>query len=112
MTSTFITHVVNIRNMAVLVLAFCSLALAQEPIPKKGSCPNGYYTSGNYCVPSGTRSNPAIAKTGPCPNGYYMSGNYCVATDKNRRIAVPKNGPCPTGYYTSGSYCVSTAKPE
>ncbi len=24
-----------------------------QPILKSGSCPVGYYTSGNYCVPSG-----------------------------------------------------------
>ncbi len=34
---------------------FCSTTLAQQPIrpiTKTGSCPLGYYSSGNYCVPS------------------------------------------------------------
>ena len=63
------------------LLLFCPLAvLAQQPVrplPKAGSCPLGYYSSGSYCVPS-TSSNTrgAIEKVGgSCPLGFYSSGN-------------------------------------
>jgi hypothetical protein len=47
-------------------------------LPKDGSCPNGYSSSGNYCVP-GPNATHAVPKDGSCPNGYSSSGNYCVA---------------------------------
>ena len=58
-------------------------ALAQQPVqplPKVGSCPLGYYSSGSYCVPiSGGNSRGAIQKTGKsCPLGWFSSGSYCV----------------------------------
>jgi hypothetical protein len=57
-------------------------ALAQQPVqplPKLGSCPLGFYSSGNYCVSSPSNNREAIQKTGnSCPLGYYGSGSYCV----------------------------------
>lgn len=49
-------------------------ALAQQPVqplPKVGSCPLGYYSSGSYCVPSGSgNTRGAIEKSGrSCPPG-------------------------------------------
>ena len=61
---------------AVLCL-FASPALAQQAILKNGSCPSGYNSSGNYCVP-GSSAQPAIEKNGSCPSGYNSSGNYCL----------------------------------
>ena len=50
------------------------------PLPKVGSCPLGYYSSGSYCVPSERAgSREAIQKSGStCPLGWYSSGNYCM----------------------------------
>lgn len=79
-----------------------------QPILKSGSCPVGYYTSGNYCVPSGKQSHFAIPNRGSCPAGYYNSGDYCIASSENSRMAIPKAGSCPSGYYNSGSYCLSS----
>jgi hypothetical protein len=66
-----------------LALSVASAALAQQPVqplPKVGSCPLGYYSSGSYCVSSsGGNTKGAIEKSGrSCPLGYYGSGNYCV----------------------------------
>lgn len=47
------------------------------PIQKHGSCPSGYRTEGNMCVPS-SNAKPAIIKNGSCPSGYHTEGNYCV----------------------------------
>jgi len=49
-------------------------ALAQQPVrplPKVGGCPPGYYTSGDYCMPSSSGSaRGAIEKVGgSCPPG-------------------------------------------
>ncbi|MCP9808715.1 hypothetical protein KBY58_04630 [Cyanobium sp. HWJ4-Hawea] len=60
-----------------------SSALAQQPVrplPKAGSCPLGYYSSGSYCVPSkGGNARGAIEKSGnSCPLGWYSSSSYCV----------------------------------
>ncbi len=49
-----------------------------------------------------------LAKDGSCPTGYYSSGNYCLASSDSNRLAIPKRGSCPSGYYSSGNYCVSS----
>jgi len=81
-----------------------------QPLPKVGSCPLGYYSSGSYCVPSsGGNTRGAIEKSGSCPLGFYSSGNYCVSSPSNNREAIQKTGnSCPLGYYGSGSYCVKS----
>jgi hypothetical protein len=79
---------------------------AAVPVPKVGSCPSGYSTSGNYCKPSGG-ARFALPKVGSCPSGYSTSGDYCLA-GSNARHAIPKSGSCPSGYSTSGDYCLSS----
>lgn len=85
-----------------------SASPAAQPIAKSGSCPSGYYASGNYCVPSGNQSRFAMPKHGSCPSGYHSSGDYCLASSERSKMAVPKVGSCPSGYYSSGDYCVSS----
>ena len=89
-----------------------SSALAQQPVrplPKVGGCPVGYYSSGDYCVPSKSgNSRGAIEKVGNgCPVGFYASGNYCLSSPSNQREAMEKRGNgCPMGWFSSGRYCV------
>jgi hypothetical protein len=95
------------------MLLSAGAALAQQPVrplPKVGSCPLGYYSSGSYCVPSGGgNSRGAIEKSGSCPLGFYSSGNYCVSSPSSNREAIQKAGnSCPLGYYGSGNYCVKS----
>jgi len=96
-------------------LAFAAgSALAQQPVqplPKVGSCPLGYYSSGSYCVPSRSgNTRGALEKTGSsCPLGFYSSGSYCLSSPSNNRQAIPKQGGgCPLGWFSSGSYCVQS----
>ena len=102
----------SLAASASLLAGFCSSALAQQPVqllPKVGSCPLGYYSSGGYCVPSsGGNTRGAIEKSGAgCPLGFYSSGNYCLSSPSNEREAIQKSGKgCPLGWYSSGSYCV------
>jgi hypothetical protein len=96
------------------VAAFGTTALAQQPVrplPKVGSCPLGYYSSGGYCVPSsGGNTRGAIEKVGgSCPLGFYSSGNYCLSSSGNDREAIQKTGKgCPLGWFSSGSYCIKS----
>ena len=89
-----------------LTLALASPSFGQEPVVKAGSCPSGYSTSGQYCVP-GRNARPALPKIGSCPSGYSTSGDYCLM-GANGKPAIPKVGSCPSGYTTSGSYCLRT----
>jgi hypothetical protein len=58
---------------------------------------------------SGGNTRGAIEKSGSCPLGFYSSGNYCVSSPSNNREAIQKTGnSCPLGYYGSGSYCVKS----
>jgi hypothetical protein len=99
--------------ITVLLVLIPTGALAEQPVqplPKVGSCPLGYYSSGGYCVPSsGGNTRGAIEKSGSCPLGFYSSGNYCVSSPSSNREAIQKTGnSCPLGYYGSGSYCVKS----
>jgi len=50
-----------------------------------------------------------LPKVGSCPLGYYSSGSYCVSSPSNKRQAIPKQGRgCPLGWFSSGSYCVQS----
>ena len=90
------------------LLAFNASAgeLPAVPLAKRGSCPSGFSTSGNYCTPS-SNARFAVEKVGSCPSGYSTSGSYCLAS-ANAKYAVPKAGNCPAGYSTSGDYCLSS----
>jgi hypothetical protein len=76
------------RNLHHLLLAAFVALLATvaradphaQPLPKVGSCPLGYYSSGSYCVPpTSGAAREAIQKVGnTCPLGWFNSGNYCV----------------------------------
>ena len=106
------------RNRLLFGLAVAALTagatLAQQPVqplPKVGSCPLGYYSSGGYCVPSsGGNTRGAIEKReAGCPLGFYSSGSYCVSSPSNDREAIQKSGNgCPLGWYSSGGYCVKS----
>ncbi len=99
------------KSILWLCLGISNLAFAQptaQPIIKNGSCPSGYISNGNYCVPSGDSSRFAITKSGSCPSGYISSGDYCLASGDSSRLAIPKQGNCPSGYTSSGDYCLSS----
>ena len=50
----------------------------QQPIPKVGTCPTGYRTSGDYCIPLESTDEEVIIKLKSCPSGYRTSGHYCI----------------------------------
>ena len=65
------------------VAVFAPLASAAPrpvPVPKVGTCPQGYSASFNTCRP-GPNAHHAVIKQGSfCPSGYYTSWAYCVST--------------------------------
>ncbi len=66
-------------GLALLLLAPVAAADNDEqPIPKVGSCPVGYRTSGHYCIPLESSGKEIIIKLESCPSGYRTSGNYCI----------------------------------
>lgn len=112
----------KICKSILLIVVFASyqvsMAACQNPAPppsafanpQGGSCPSGYYSSGNACVPSSSSSGFAFANPqgGSCPSGYYSSGRACVASSSSSCNAFYSGGgSCPSGYYSSGSACVS-----
>ncbi len=97
-------------RMLLLLCVISSAALASPPpaaLPKTGSCPSGYITSGGFCKPT-SNARVAVPKVGSCPSGYITSGAYCLASSDRAGHAVVKTGSCPSGYITSGAYCART----
>ena len=90
----------NIGRLTIFSLVCVAAAHADppaQPVPRVGSCPGGYNSSGAYCVP--TKSGRfAVQRSGSCPGGYYSSGNYCVASSDSSKLAIQKLGSCPSGY--------------
>ncbi len=99
---------------AAMATAFAAPAAAQQPLrplPKLGSCPVGYFASGEYCVPSSGRSTRGgIEKVGnSCPVGFFSSGNYCLSGRDSTPEAIHKTGrSCPIGWFSSGDYCLKS----
>jgi len=61
------------------MIDFVLLLAVSQPVPRLGSCPLGYYSSGSYCVPSRSTNREAIEKEGNyCPLGWYSASGYCV----------------------------------
>jgi hypothetical protein len=77
-----------------------------QPLPRDGSCPSGYYSSNQYCVPTSS-AKFAIKRDGSCPSGYFASGNYCIASTESAKAVIARVGSCPSGWFASGNYCVS-----
>jgi hypothetical protein len=63
---------------SLMLIVTTTTALAQQPVPKVGSCPSGYRESGGYCAPMSPNAPQAIVKTGSCPSGWMQSGSYCI----------------------------------
>ena len=103
--------------MFLLLSCTFSVGACQNPAPRPsvfsnsgGSCPSGYYSSINSCIPSSGSSYFAFYNAGgSCPSGYYSSGNSCVASSSSSSCHAFFNGGggCPSGYYSSGNSCVS-----
>jgi hypothetical protein len=72
-----------------------------------GSCPIGYITTQDYCMPA-NNSRYAIERTGSdsCPIGYSVSGGFCIASSDGARLAVKRISGCPVGYSGNNSYCL------
>ncbi|WP_020505945.1 hypothetical protein [Lamprocystis purpurea] len=91
-----------------VLIPLASLAdggMTPQPVVKLGTCPSGYSTSGQYCIP-GPRARLALEKRGRCPSAYGTSGAYCLAGSQ-ARPALPKIGAaCPSQWSTSGDYCL------
>jgi hypothetical protein len=99
-------------TVALLSVFLCfstSFEVKAQAVPKVGTCPSGYHTSGGACVPSSRErvARPALPKIGTCPSGYHTSGDYCLGSSADAKHAMPKAGSCPSGYHASGAYCLS-----
>ncbi len=58
-----------------------------------------------YCLPKNGKDR--IAKAGTCPSGYFASGDCCEAFRAETKRAFPKQGStCPPGSFSSSNYCV------
>ncbi len=79
----------SLITAAIAVTIVSSSALAESP----------------YCVPKNGRDR--IPKTGTCPTGYFGSGNCCEAFRSDEPRAMPKidGAACPSGYFSSGGSC-------
>jgi hypothetical protein len=97
----------TIMCVLIAALVFPSFAYSQA-VPKVGTCPSDYHTSGSACIPTSKERavHPALPRVGSCPSGYHASGDYCLGYE-GAQHAIPKTGACPSRYHSSGAYCLS-----
>ncbi len=100
----------NVRIIAIAgamaIATTPSVSFAQSSstsVPKDGSCPSGFKSSGSNCVSTGGK--PAITKVGSCPSTFKSSGNYCVGTSSSSYAEV-RSGSCSSGLKTAGKDCI------
>ena len=72
------------QGLSGMICLFSLAALAEVPaaqaLVRDGSCPSGFSSSGNYCVP-GSGARFALARNGgSCPSGYFSSSDFCVSS--------------------------------
>jgi len=65
------------------LLVSVSRALA-EPVPVRmvGTCPAGYVSGADWCVPMPDTTREAVQRFGQCPSGWVHSGAYCLGPEK------------------------------
>jgi len=74
---------------ATFIVLLPSLVLAQQPVPEPpgagGSCPDGYTSSGSFCVPrAGAQDAIPLPKNGTCPHGWMRSGSFCLRSGSGK----------------------------
>jgi hypothetical protein len=74
------------KTVVITLALLTAIAAAAEPlpVPKTGTCPSGYASSGSYCTPTSDRAPRAIPKVGICPGNWSSSGSYCVEPPRRR----------------------------
>src|SRR5215212_8191047 len=92
--------------VALAAVAWSSVTASAQPVPKVGTCPTNYPTSGAYCAPN-SMAGPALPRIGLCPTGYNPSGDYCLGQPGAPKAATTRVGACPTGFHVSGNYCLT-----
>ncbi len=99
----------TVTLLSVFLCFSTSFEAKAQAVPKGGTCPSGYHTSGSACIPSSPEraARPALPKFGTCPSGYHTSGAYCLGSSDRAKHAIPKAGSCSSGYHASGVYCLS-----
>ena len=82
------------------------------PVIKVGEkCPQGYRSSGGYCIPISENVNPLIPifdgkKVVNCPLGYKRTRGYCQSVNSIKKNSLPKiGGNCPSNYYKNKDFC-------
>src|SRR5687768_10252499 len=84
----------------------CFTVSPSQPPPVVAQAEQASKLQQNPCLPYSQTLRPALPKIGTCPSGYHSSGDYCLGYE-NAKHAIPKTGSCPSGYHSSGNYCLS-----
>jgi len=74
-----------IRVIALLIALIGPIGPAQaEPLPVRnvGTCPDGYASGVDWCVPLPGTTRDAVQKIGHCPPGWITSGAYCLGPEQ------------------------------
>tara|TARA_A100000164_G_scaffold364487_1_gene382845 strand:+ start:1520 stop:1873 length:354 start_codon:yes stop_codon:yes gene_type:complete len=90
----------------------CGVQTLTPVIKVSEKCPQGYRSSGGYCIPISENVNPLIPifdgkKVLNCPLGYKKTRGYCQSVNSIKRNSLPKIGEkCPSNYYKNKNFCI------
>ena len=74
-------------------------------------CPQGFLSSGGYCIPSSAKTNPVIPiydgkKVEKCPLGYRNTRGYCQSLPLLKTNSIPRlKDNCPLNFYKNKGFC-------
>ncbi len=111
-----ILSIIFIGQPIVLASEKCQTQPLLPVIKVNKKCPQGFRSSGGYCIPISDKTDPVIPiydgkKVEKCPLGYRNTRGYCQSLPLIKTNSLPRvKDNCPLNYYKNKGFCTEICK--